>query len=76
MFLAYRSHGLLFWKEVLRELVHSMGMPMVRDKTLGMFVRDTLQRDMDAPLKVRAIAASQFIPTTTATHPPDAIAIA
>eukprot|EP00752_Nemacystus_decipiens_P010432 g9296.t2 len=47
----YRGHGLLFWKEVLRRLVHSMGMPMVRDKTLGMFVRDTLQRDTHVPLK-------------------------
>lgn len=49
-----RGHGLLFWKEVLRELVHSMGMPMVRDKTLGMFVRDTLQRDVHVPIKVLA----------------------
>ncbi|CAM9458001.1 unnamed protein product [Ectocarpus sp. 6 AP-2014] len=48
---SYRSHGLLFWKEVLRQLVHKMGMPMVRDKTLGMFVRDTLQRDTHVPLK-------------------------
>lgn len=28
-------------------------MPMIRDKTLGMFVRDTLQKDMHLPLKVR-----------------------
>ncbi|CAM9186684.1 unnamed protein product, partial [Sphacelaria rigidula] len=41
----YRNHGMLFWKEILRYLVHSMGMPMVRDKTLAMFVRDVLQRD-------------------------------
>ncbi|CAM9656523.1 unnamed protein product, partial [Discosporangium mesarthrocarpum] len=38
----HRHHGLLFWKEILRRLIHGLGMPMVRDKTLGMFVRDVL----------------------------------
>lgn len=47
-----RKHGLLFWKEILRHLVHAMGMPMVRDKTLGMFVRDVLQREPELPLRV------------------------
>lgn len=67
-----RGHGLLFWKEVIRELVHSMGMPMVRDKTLGMFVRDTLQRDMDAPLKVRGDNDVNFTTTHLPTYPPSA----
>lgn len=38
-----------------------MGMPMVRDKTLGMFVKEYLQRDMDTPLTVRT-SPSLFLP--------------
>lgn len=34
---------------------------MVRDKTLGMFVKEYLQRDMDSPLTVR-ISSSLSLP--------------
>lgn len=53
---------MLFWKEIIRHLVHGMGMPMVRDKTLGMFVRDVLQRDNGVlPLRVRMLRTLLFL---------------
>lgn len=34
----YRKQPLVFWKEMLKELMHSMGMSLVREKAVGNFI--------------------------------------
>jgi hypothetical protein len=36
--MAYRSQPLFFWKEVLKQLMHSMGMSLVREKAVQSFM--------------------------------------
>lgn len=41
--LPYKDQPVLFWKEVLKEMMHSMSMSMIREKAVGNFV-ERLQR--------------------------------
>lgn len=63
--LPYRHQPLCFWKEVLKQLMHSMSMSMIRDKAVGNFVerlqRVTLQQ-LQKQQKSSATTAPQLLP--------------
>jgi hypothetical protein len=66
----YRHQPHCFWKEILKELMHSMSMSMIRDKAVGNFVerlhRITLQQ-LHQNEKSKSISSPSF--TSTALLP-------